>query len=93
MLKLAEAQGFHDLKAFNDHIRQDPALHAKSGQQLFDLYTHYRDQMYTKLPQLFGRLPKNKLDVVRMEEFREASSPPADIRSALGMVRGRGESM
>ncbi len=84
MLKLAEAQGFHNLKAFNDHIRRDPALHAKSGQQLFDLYTHYRDQMYTKLPQLFGRLPKNKLDVVRMEQFREASSPPADYSIGAG---------
>jgi uncharacterized protein (DUF885 family) len=84
MLKVAEAQGFHNLKEFNDHIRQDLALHAKSGQQLFDLYTHYRDQMYTKLPQLFGRLPKNKLDVVRMEEFREASSPPADYSIGAG---------
>src|SRR5208283_2681189 len=57
MLAVAKAQGFSDLKSFNEHIRQDPKLHAKSGQQLFDLYTHYRDQMYGKLPELFGRLP------------------------------------
>ena len=56
MLAIAKAQGFSDLKSFNEHIRQDPKLHAKSGQQLFDLYTHYRDQMYAKLPELFGRL-------------------------------------
>ncbi len=78
MLKIAQAQGFSDLKAFNAHIRQDPKLYAKSGQQLLDLYTHYRDQMYGKLPQLFGRLPKNKLDVVPMEAFRSADSVPAD---------------
>ena len=84
MLKIAQAQGFHDLKSFNEHIRQDPALHAKSGQQLLDLYTHYRDQMYGKLPQLFGRLPKNKLDVVPMESFRTASSPPADYSIGAG---------
>jgi uncharacterized protein (DUF885 family) len=84
MLKIAQAQGFHDLKSFNEHIRQDPALHAKSGQQLFDLYSHYRDQMYGKLPQLFGRLPKNKLTVVPMEAFRAASSPPADYSIGAG---------
>ncbi|MGB9236343.1 MAG: DUF885 domain-containing protein [Terriglobales bacterium] len=84
MLALAQAQGFSDLKSFNEHIRQDPALHAKSGQQLFDLYMHYRDQMYSRLPQLFGRLPKNKLDVVPMEAFRAASAPPADYSIGAG---------
>jgi uncharacterized protein (DUF885 family) len=84
MLAIAKAQGFGDLKSFNDHIRQDSKLRAQSGQQLFDLYTHYRDQMYTKLPELFGRLPKNKLDVVKMEEFRAASAPPADYSIGAG---------
>jgi len=91
MLKIAKSQGFDDLKSFNAHIRQDPALHAKSGQQLLDLYTKYRDQMYGKLPELFGRLPKNKLDVVPMEEFRSADSVPADysIGGANGSRPGR----
>jgi uncharacterized protein (DUF885 family) len=84
MLTIAKAQGFGDLKSFNQHILLDPNLHAKSGQQLFDLYTHYRDQMYTKLPELFGRLPKNKLAVVPMESFRSASSPPADYSIGAG---------
>jgi uncharacterized protein (DUF885 family) len=84
MLKIAKSQGFNDLKSFNAHIRQDPALHAKSGQQLLDLYTKYRDQMYGKLPELFGRLPKNKLDVVPMEEFRSADSVPADYSVGAG---------
>jgi uncharacterized protein (DUF885 family) len=84
MLKLAHAQGFSDLKSFNEHIRQDAALHAKSGQQLLDLYTKYRDQMQGKLPQLFGRLPKNRLDVVPMEAYRSASSPPADYSIGAG---------
>jgi len=84
MLAIAKAQGFSDLKSFNDHIRADAKLRATSGQQLFDLYSHYRDQMYTKLPELFGRLPKNKLEVVKMEEFRQASSPPADYSIGAG---------
>jgi uncharacterized protein (DUF885 family) len=91
MLKIAKSQGFDDLKSFNAHIRQDPVLHAKSGQQLLDLYTKYRDQMYGKLAELFGRLPKNKLDVVPMEEFRSADSVPADysIGGANGSRPGR----
>jgi uncharacterized protein (DUF885 family) len=84
MLAIAKAQGFGDLKSFNDHIRQDPKVHAQSGQQLFDLYTYYRNQMYTKLPELFGRLPKNKLDVVPMESYRSASAPPADYSIGAG---------
>jgi uncharacterized protein (DUF885 family) len=84
MLAIVKAQGFNDLKSFNHHIEQDAKLHAKSGQQLFDLYTHYRDQMSTKLPELFGRLPKNKLDVVPMEAYRTASAPPADYSLGAG---------
>jgi len=84
MVKIARQQGFNDLKSFNAHIRQDPALHAKSGQQLLDRYTHYRDQMYAKLPQMFGRLPKNKLAVVPMEEYRSADGVPADYSEGAG---------
>jgi uncharacterized protein (DUF885 family) len=84
MLVIAKAQGFSDLKSFNQHILQDPKLHGTSGQQIFDLYSHYREQMYTKLPELFGRLPKNKLDVVPMESFRSASAPPADYSIGAG---------
>ncbi|HYM78737.1 MAG TPA: DUF885 domain-containing protein [Candidatus Dormibacteraeota bacterium] len=84
MLKVAKSQGFSDLKSFNAHIRQDPALHAKSGQQLLELYTKYRDQMDAKLPQLFTRLPKNKLEVVPMESFRSADSVPADYSIGAG---------
>ena len=84
MLVIAKSQGFDDLKSFNAHIRQDPALYAKSGQQLLELYTKYRDQMYGKLPELVGRLPKNKLDVVPMEEFRAPTGVPADYSIGAG---------
>ena len=84
MLKIAKAQGYSDLKSFNAHIKQDPALHAKSGEQLLELYTKYRDQMYTKLPELFGRLPKNKLEVVPMEDFRSPAGVPADYSLGSG---------
>jgi len=84
MLAIAKQQGFADLKSFNGHIRQDPKLHGTAGQEILDLYQHYTDQMYAKLPQLFGRLPKNKLVVVPMEAFRAPDAVPADYSSGAG---------
>ncbi len=89
MLAIAKQQGFTDLKSFNQHIRQDPKLHGTSGQQILDLYQHYTDQMYPKLPQLFGRLPKNKLEVVPMESFRAPNAVPADYSVGNGTRPGR----
>jgi uncharacterized protein (DUF885 family) len=84
MLKLARRQGYNDLPSFNEHIRKDPHLYATSGEQLWSLYKHYTDQMYAKLPQMFGRLPKNKLVVVPMEAFRAANAVPADYSIGAG---------
>ncbi len=91
MLTIARQQGFSDLPSFNAHIRNDPRLYAKSGEQLLNLYQRYTDQMYAKLPQLFGRLPKNKLIVAPMEAFRAPIAPPADysIGSGDGSRPGR----
>ena len=84
MLKIARQQGFDGLKSFNEHIRKDPKLRATSGPQLLDLYQHYADQMYGKLPQLFGKLPKNKLAVVPMESYRSPDAVPADYSPGAG---------
>ena len=84
MLAIAKQQGFADLKSFNAHVRQDPKLHGTTGQRILDLYQHYTDQMYPKLPELFGRLPKNKLVVVPMEAYRAPNSVPADYSVGAG---------
>ncbi len=77
MKEVAEKLGYHDLKTFNAAIAADPKLHAHSRQQILDLYKKYIDQMYAKLPELFGRLPKAKLEVMQVEEFREKEAPSA----------------
>jgi uncharacterized protein (DUF885 family) len=84
MLAIARKQGYSDLKGFNAHIRSDRDLYGKSGKQLLDLYQHYTDQMYTKLPQLFRDLPRNKLAVVPMETSRSADAVPADYSIGAG---------
>ncbi len=78
MLKVAKKLGFADVKSFNDSIPKNAALHFQSRQQVLDLYSQYLAQMEAKLPALFGRLPKGKLTVVPIEEFREKEAPGAD---------------
>jgi len=71
MLEVANGLGFKDMKSFGAAVKADPKLHPKSRQEILDLYSKYIDGMYTKLPDLFGRLPKGHLDVMPIEEYRE----------------------
>jgi uncharacterized protein (DUF885 family) len=75
MLAIAQKLGYADVKSLNEAIKNDPKLHerlyAHSRQQILDLYRKDIDQMWQKLPELFGHLPKAKLEVMPIEEFRE----------------------
>ena len=77
MLGVATQLGYKDMKSLNAAVDVDPKLHAHSRQEILDLYQKYIDQMYTKLPQLFNRLPKAKLEVMPVEEFREKEASGA----------------
>ena len=89
MLALAGSQGYNDLKSFHEHIRKDSKLYGTSGAQILGLYQHYADQMYVKLPQLFGHLPKSKLEVVPMDSFRAPDAVPADYSPGASNRPGR----
>jgi uncharacterized protein (DUF885 family) len=77
MLEIAKKLGFDDLKAFRESIKNNPKLRPASPEALLAAYQGHVNDMEGKLPQLFGRLPKNKLEVVRMPEYIEKTSPPA----------------
>jgi len=81
MLEIAKSQGFDDLKSFNKAIEANPDLKAKSGKFIIDQYTKFIDQMYAKLPELFGRLPKAKLEVVPVPAFREKAAAGASYET------------
>jgi uncharacterized protein (DUF885 family) len=84
MKEVATRLGYKDLKTFNAAIAADPNLHGHSRREILDLYTKYIDQMYPKLPELFGRVPKAKLEVLPVEEFREKGASSAQyLRPAL----------
>ena len=81
MKDVAAQLGYQDTKTFNAAIVADPKLHAHSRQQILDLYRKYIDQMNPKLPELFGRMPKAKLEVMQVEEFREKEASAASYES------------
>jgi uncharacterized protein (DUF885 family) len=81
MLEIAKKLGFSDLKTFNASLETSPALKAKSSQQILDAYDKYIGQMYAKLPELFGRLPKAKLVVEATPAFREANASGAEYNT------------
>jgi len=77
MRQIAQKLGFADLKALNAAIEQNPDLKAKSGEFILAQYRKFIDQMYARLPQLFGRLPKAKLEVVPVPAFQEKAAAGA----------------
>ena len=78
MLSLAHELGFKDLASLNAHIKNERKFYATSGQQLLDLYAKYVHEMEPQLPNLFGHLPKAKLEAIPMEESRSKNAVPAD---------------
>jgi len=83
MLEVVNQLGFKDLKSFSASLQTNPAVHVHSRKEILDLYQKYEDQMYLKLPSLFGRLPKAKLEVMPIEEFREKEASTAYNPGAL----------
>ena len=71
MTALGKQLGYSDLAAFQAAVRNNRNQYATSREQILDLYRKYTDEMYGKVDQLFGRMPKARLTVIPVEEFRE----------------------
>ena len=82
MLEVAKQLGYSDLKTLRAAIKNDPKLHPQSREEILDLYRKYIDQMNARLPQMFGRLPKAKLQVMAIEEFREKEAATHYVQGA-----------
>jgi uncharacterized protein (DUF885 family) len=77
MLAIVHKLGFADLKSFSTALKTNPKEHPLSAEALIDVYKSYIAQMQPKLPDLFGRLPKAKLEVVQMPAFIEKDQAAA----------------
>ena len=91
MLAIVKKLGFTDLKSFNAALKTNPKEHPASAEALLDAFRGYEAQMQPKLPELFGRLPKAKLEVVEMPAFIQKDQAEAfyDQGSQDGRRPGR----
>jgi uncharacterized protein (DUF885 family) len=91
MLAITHKLGFADMKSFSAALKTNPKEHPVSKEALLDDYRGYLAQMQPKLPELFGRLPKARLEVVAMPEFVEKDQAAAyyDQGSPDGKRPGR----
>ena len=69
MLAIVQKLGYKDVKSFGAAMAADPKQHAASADALLELYRGHEAAMKPKLPELFGRLPKNTLEVVAMPAY------------------------
>ena len=93
MLQIAKKLGFNDLKTLQRRDGDESRGEARSrGSRSSTLYRKYTDQMYAKLPQLFGRLPKARVEVVPMPAFREKDASGAAYDTGRRTARVRAAS-
>ncbi|MGO9316872.1 MAG: DUF885 domain-containing protein [Terracidiphilus sp.] len=77
MLAIAQKLGFADLQSFRASLKTNPRLHPASPDALLDAYRGYLAPMQARLPQLFGRLPKARLEVFAVPEYMEKDQTQA----------------
>ncbi len=73
--------GAKDLKSFRESINTNPKAFPKSREEMLNLYRKYIAQMEPQLPKLFGLLPKARLEVVPVEQFREKDASAAQYNA------------
>jgi uncharacterized protein (DUF885 family) len=76
-LTIAKKLGYADLKTFRASVKTNPKLVPASRDQILEIYRGYIKQMEPQLPKYFGLLPKTKLDVKPVEEYREKDAAAA----------------
>ncbi len=78
MSTIARKLGFADVKAFRASLKNNPKVTPKSRDQILQLYRGYIADMQPKLPQLFGLLPKARVEVLPTQPYREAEAAGAE---------------
>jgi prolyl oligopeptidase len=83
MNRIKDSIGFNgSVQEFNEFIKKDPKMFYTDKEDLMNGFREILGKMDTKLPELFGRLPKAPYDLKEMEEFRSKSAPAAYYYSA-----------
>jgi uncharacterized protein (DUF885 family) len=77
LMAIVHALGFTDLKTFAAALKANPKERPASSDALLATYKGYVDQMRPRLPELFGTLPKEKLEVIPMPDYLAPNQPQA----------------
>jgi len=78
MLVIAKQQGFADRKTFQASLKTNPKLIPTSREDILNTYRGYIAGMQPELPKLFGLLPKTKVEVRPVQEYREKEAAAAE---------------
>lgn len=68
---------FGDLKDFIHALRSNPRYYYQTADSLMDGFRAHLKRMDDKLPELFGRLPRQGYDLKEIESFRAEAAPAA----------------
>lgn len=75
---LKDSIGFKgSIDEFNNFLKTDAQFYYTDKDDLMQGFRDILKKMDGKLPELFGRLPEAKYDLMEMEEYRAASAPAA----------------
>jgi uncharacterized protein (DUF885 family) len=77
MLAIVHKLGFADQASFTAALKANPKLHPATADALLTTYKGYIAQMRPRLSELFGTLPKAKLEVVAMPDYMAPNQPQA----------------
>jgi len=77
MLAIVKKLGFSDIQSFAAALKNNPKEHPSSPDALLSAYKGYIAQMQPRLPEMFGHLPKGKLEVVAMPAYMAPTQPQA----------------
>jgi uncharacterized protein (DUF885 family) len=80
MLAIAKSQGFADRKSFQASLKTNPKLIPTSREDILNTYRGYIAGMQPELPKLFGLLPKTKVEVRAVQEYREQGAAAAEYQ-------------
>jgi len=78
MLVIAKSQGFADLHTFQASLKTNPKLIPTSREDILNTYRGYIAGMQPELPKLFGLLPKTKVEVKPVQDYREKEAAAAE---------------
>jgi uncharacterized protein (DUF885 family) len=89
MLVIAKKEGFADLTSFRASLKTNPKYIPTSSEQILDDFRKYIAQMETKLPELFGILPKSPVTVEAIPPFQSAMATHYNTGTPDGQRPGR----